>query len=219
MFGRVSADFSQGNAGILWPNPTQRAQRLKKFNLGGAVLSEIDLSVWNEIFNREWFFNPSPSLAAEEKGIGLKFSSKIVVSRKRQFVHKMFVDCSQCWRSLNPPSQNSEALEFLWKGPQTELRTLSQNCEQTLRTSRIVNKRVFLRAFQARMVSSCVGEWFLSEEKFWPRSHCDFQSFHFLSKENQVFLPRIHFSHPGPDGKSLDVHGGQVLWKWETTFP
>ena len=53
--------------------------------------------------------------------------------------------------TLNPPPQNSEVmdfpLEFLLKGPQTELRTLSQHCEQTLRklqTNRIINKRAFL---------------------------------------------------------------------------
>ena len=36
---------------------------------------------------------------------------------------------------LNPPPPNQQSdgfpLEFLLKGPQTELRTLSQNCEQT----------------------------------------------------------------------------------------
>ena len=33
-----------------------------------------------------------------------------------------------------PPNQQSDgfSLEFLLRGPQTELRTLSQNCEQTL---------------------------------------------------------------------------------------
>ena len=52
---------------------------------------------------------------------------------------------------LNPPPPNQQnagfPLEFLLKGPQTELRTLSQNCEQTLqklRTNRIMNKRAFL---------------------------------------------------------------------------
>ena len=55
-----------------------------------------------------------------------------------------------------PPSQPAKwwikgdpgfPLEFLLEGPQTELRTLSQNCEQTLqklRTNRIMNKRAFL---------------------------------------------------------------------------
>ena len=48
-----------------------------------------------------------------------------------------------------PPNQQSDGfpLEFLLKGPQTELQTLRQNCEQTLqklRTNRIVNKRAFL---------------------------------------------------------------------------
>ena len=47
-----------------------------------------------------------------------------------------------------PPNQQNEGfpLEFLLKGPQTKLRTLSQNCEQTLqklRTNRIANKRAF----------------------------------------------------------------------------
>ena len=53
---------------------------------------------------------------------------------------------------LNPlPSQKQQgdgfALEFLLKGPQTELRTPRQNCEQNLRklrTNRIMNKRAFL---------------------------------------------------------------------------
>ena len=52
---------------------------------------------------------------------------------------------------LNPPPPNQQndefPLDFLLKGPQTKLRTLSQNCEQTLqklRTNRIMNKRAFL---------------------------------------------------------------------------
>ena len=49
-----------------------------------------------------------------------------------------------------PPNQQGHGfpLEFLLKAPQAELRTLSQNCEQTLpklRTNRIMNKRAFLR--------------------------------------------------------------------------
>ena len=48
-----------------------------------------------------------------------------------------------------PPNQRNEGfpLESLLEGPQTELRTLSQNCEQTLqklRTNRIMNKQAFL---------------------------------------------------------------------------
>ena len=49
-----------------------------------------------------------------------------------------------------PPNQQNDGfpLEFLLKGPQTELRTLSQNCEQALqklRTNRFFqNKRAFL---------------------------------------------------------------------------
>ena len=53
---------------------------------------------------------------------------------------------------LTPPPPNQQnarfPLDFLLKGPQTELRTLNQNCEQTLqklRTNRITNKRAFLK--------------------------------------------------------------------------
>ena len=65
--------------------------------------------------------------------------------RKRPFVHKMLVH--KIFVPLNPPPPNQQTdgfpLEFLLKGPQTELRTLSQDCEQTLeklRTNRIMNK-------------------------------------------------------------------------------
>ena len=58
---------------------------------------------------------------------------------------------SQFLCPLTPPpaKQQSDAfpLEFLLKGPQTKLRTLSQNYEQTLqklRTNRITNKLAFL---------------------------------------------------------------------------
>ena len=52
-----------------------------------------------------------------------------------------------------PPNQQSDGfpLEFLLKGPQTELRTPGQKCEQTLqklRTNRIMNKRAFLIFFR-----------------------------------------------------------------------
>ena len=69
------------------------------------------------------------------------------VFRERQFVHKIFV---HNFRPPYPPSQPANdgfPHEFLLEGPQTELRTLSQNCEQTLqklRTNRIMNKRAFL---------------------------------------------------------------------------
>ena len=45
-----------------------------------------------------------------------------------------------------PPNQQNDGFP-LEEGPQTELRTLSQSCEQTLqklRTNRIINKRAFL---------------------------------------------------------------------------
>ena len=59
---------------------------------------------------------------------------------------------------LNPPHNqqiDGFPLEFLFKEPQTELRTLSQNCEQTLqklRTNRIMNKRAFLS------ISTCIKD-------------------------------------------------------------
>ena len=69
--------------------------------------------------------------------------------RKRQFVHKMFVHnfCANYPPPLPTSKVDGFPLEFLLKGPQTELRTLSQNCAQTLqklRTNRIMNKRAFL---------------------------------------------------------------------------
>ena len=53
--------------------------------------------------------------------------------RKRQFVHKNFVH-NFCAPSPPLPKQESDGfpLEFLLKGSQKELRTLSPNCEQTL---------------------------------------------------------------------------------------
>ena len=80
---------------------------------------------------------------------GRKRHINICHIRKRQFVHKYFYSQFLCPLIPPPPNQQSDRfpLEFLLKGPQTELRTLSQNCEQTfqeLRTNRIMNKRAFL---------------------------------------------------------------------------
>ena len=82
--------------------------------------------------------------------------SRLPTVRKRQFVHKIF--CSQFLCPLTPPPPNQQndgfPLEFLLKGPQTELRTLSQNCEQTLqklRTNRITNKPAFLNCGAAHL--------------------------------------------------------------------
>ena len=56
-----------------------------------------------------------------------------------------------------PPNQQNDGfpLEFLLEGPQTELRTLSQNCEQTLqklRTNRITNLEAQQRYFSFRAI-------------------------------------------------------------------
>ena len=73
--------------------------------------------------------------------------------RKRQFVHKMSVP-------LNPSPRNQQSegfpLQFPFKVPRTELRTLSQNCEQTLqklRTNGIMNKRAFLTFCKGEILS------------------------------------------------------------------
>ena len=69
--------------------------------------------------------------------------------RKRQCVHNMFFH--EFGAPLPPP--NRQVMDFLLKcvlkGPQTELRTLSQNCKQTLpklRANRIMNKWALLNA-------------------------------------------------------------------------
>ena len=68
-----------------------------------------------------------------------------------------------------PPNQKSDGfpLEFLLKGPQTELRALSQNCEQTLpklRTKRIYEQTgvhliicAHLRVSASARVRQCFG--------------------------------------------------------------
>ena len=63
-------------------------------------------------------------------------------------------------RPLTPPFPTSKSegfpLEFLL-GPQAELRTLGQNCEQTLqklRTNRIMNKRAFLNFRNVRAIGA-----------------------------------------------------------------
>ena len=78
------------------------------------------------------------SILKNNKTAGNNFGSN--GNRKRQFVHKMFV---HNFRAAKPPLPNQQSdgfpLEFLLKGPQTELRTLSQNCEQTLQ--KVANKQ------------------------------------------------------------------------------
>ena len=92
------------------------------------------------------------------------------IIRKRQFVHKHFTILVP----LKPTLPNSKVMgfpiEFVLQGPQTELRTLSQNCEQTL----------------AKSGGSLVGVWNgwgygiafsralnfqISEPEIWQKSH------------------------------------------------
>ena len=63
-----------------------------------------------------------------------RFSARTASSRKRQFVHKMFVHNFCAHQPTPPPNQQNDGcpLEFLLKGPRTELRTLRRNCEQSL---------------------------------------------------------------------------------------
>ena len=68
---------------------------------------------------------------------------------------------------LNPPPPNQHndgfPLEFLLKAPQTELRTLSKNCEQTLqklRTNRVVNKQAFLKPLNAPFLNGLLSSGF-----------------------------------------------------------
>ena len=120
---------------------------------------------------------------------------------------------------INPPplpNQENEGfpLEFLLEGPQTELRTLSQNCEQTLqnlRTNRITNKRAFLivnllhrqfntrsklllRASAANAILLGFAGVFLSTLIFFSMLLGDFLTF-LLSKESsffEAFFPSFH---------------------------
>ena len=65
-----------------------------------------------------------------------------VTNRKRQFVHKISVH-NFCAPWPPPSNQQNDGfpLEFLLKGPQTELRALSQNYEQTLQKLRTTELR------------------------------------------------------------------------------
>ena len=63
-------------------------------------------------------------------------------NRKRQFVHKIFVhNFVPLNPSVPPPNQQSDGCppEFILKGPQTELRTLSQNW--ATKSPKIANKQ------------------------------------------------------------------------------
>ena len=73
--------------------------------------------------------------------------AQFLLFRKRQLVHQIFAHILGAPQP--PPNQQSDGFprELLLKGPQTELRALSQNREQTLpreRTNRIMNKQAFL---------------------------------------------------------------------------
>ena len=95
-----------------------------------------------------------PHISASHSPENLKSASQ---SRKNRSEHLYLGNASLFIKILftifvpmNPPPPNQQnegfPLEFLSEGPQTELRTLGQNCEQTLqklRTNRIMNKRAF----------------------------------------------------------------------------
>ena len=84
--------------------------------------------------------------------LSLKKGSTADIVRKRRSVHTLLFTTLV---PLHPPvpTQQSDGspLEFVFKGPQAELRTIHQNCEQTspildpeLRTNRTVIKRALL---------------------------------------------------------------------------
>ena len=89
-------------------------------------------------------------------GVSLAFFKQAIgnASLFTKFLFTIFV-------SLNPPSQQSDGfpLEFLLEGPQTELRTLSQNCEQTLQklqtnqTELWTNGRFWSKGWRVRVAS------------------------------------------------------------------
>ena len=85
--------------------------------------------------------------------MGIEIPQRTKIGNANSFTKILFTT----FVPINPPPPNQEnegfPLEFLLKEPQTELRTLSQNCEQTLhelRTDRITNKWVFLKKEQIR---------------------------------------------------------------------
>ena len=180
------------------PNPKRkRGKRLKETrssSQGRKIKQEIPHLFFPHPPKSKIFFIPTKPPKSQEKkerktltkkqGIPRrgekkkKFHKKI--NRKRQFVHKIFVHNSCDPYPPPPPNQQNDGfpLEFLVKGPQTELRTLSQNCEQTLRklrTNRIVKKRAFLnyqktkektRKFRRVKIRGAQSSARLSEETF-----------------------------------------------------
>ena len=112
----------------------------------GRVLEDSNRS-YRRFLQRVWSDGRNCSHNASQK-----FQRVRHFSKRRQFVTVCSQNvCSQFLCPLTPPPPNQQndgfPLEFLLKGPQTELRTLSQNCEQTLqklRTNRIMNKPAFL---------------------------------------------------------------------------
>ena len=94
--------------------------------------------------------------------------SLCALCRKRQFVHIIFVHI--IFVPLDPPpppNQQNEGfpLEFLLEGPQTELRTLSQNCEETLQKSG-VNKSARERIGRQNLSQKVPSKRGLSESYF-----------------------------------------------------
>ena len=134
--------------------------------------------------------------------------------RKRQFVHNIFVH-NFCAYEPPPPNQQNDGfpLDFLLKEPQTALRTLSQNCEQTLqklRTNRIMNKRAFLRNSVWYMGSEARGVGALvvpSWDFTWGLSELGFITLIFTSVEETAFdamLVQVLLQHSS--ASALVVH-------------
>ena len=112
---------------------------------------------------------------------------------------------------LNLPFPNQQTdgftLEFLLEGPQTELRTLSQNYEQTLqklRTNRIMNKRAFLNFWGSEMYLKIV----LVRPQSWSRLRPMYSST--IAAVREMIAKSIHRMNMGGGVSQND--GGRGLW-------
>ena len=138
---------------------------------------------------------------SEDEKFAISFAKPFAILsnyRKRQFVHKVFVHNFGTPSTPPPPNQQRDgfSLEFLLiKAPQTESRTLSQNCEQIplkLRTNRITNKRAFLK-----LIRSTSFAFFSFFEIWWPNSLANFRgASEFLEDPNLLKLRSLDSSSP-----------------------